>query len=34
MQYFFPFSTEEAPNTFVRSETTDGNEQTKSVQGE
>ena len=28
-----PFSTEKAPNISVRSKTSDGNEQTKSVQG-
>ena len=34
MWYFSPFSTEKAPNTSLKSKTTDGNEQTKSVSGE
>ena len=34
MRYFSPFSTETATNSSLKDETTDGNEQTESVQGE
>ena len=34
MWYFSSFSTEKAPNTSLKRERIDGNEQTKSVQGE
>ena len=34
MLYFSPFFTEKAPKTSIKRKRTDGNEQTKSVQGE
>ena len=34
MWYFSPLSTEKAPNTSLERKRTDGNEETKSVQGE